>query len=926
MFDILFCIRDQHDFSLVLLAAVVCFLSTVTAVLLLRQSGAARGRGARNWAVIGGGVTGFGIWSTHFIAMLGYDPGVVMGYKAGLTIGSLAIVVVSTVIAFLIAVRATTRTGLLGASVLAGFGFATMHYVGMAAVEMPAVIRWQMPYVALSLLLAIAPFYAGLDRAVRRSGRGQGFAAALMMTGAVVGLHFSGMAAIRLIPARLHTEAMLLSPSMMAMLVGSVSVLLLALCTGSWAIMRRASAAIEVSERQFSILMKGISDCAIYMLDLEGRVANWNAGAQRLKGYQAGEVLGLPLARFYTPEDRAAGAPQRALATAQSEGKFTGEGWRMRRDGSRFWAHVTIERIVDAAGEHIGFAKITRDMTRFKEDQDRIEEAHRRLDAALEHMHQGLCLFDASQRLVLRNRRFADLWQLPEDSCQPGWTLVDVARAALEARTGGVVSDERLENMKLLLQRSLASPELPPVISEFGEDFVVSISSRPMPNGGWVMTFEDITERSRSEARIAHMAMHDDLTGLPNRASFNHWLDRELDRAELREEQVALAIIDLDRFKEINDTQGHAAGDMILQRIADAMTAVLGEGETVARIGGDEFAAAKHFASPAELSDFVARLSRCFDIPFGAQDGIAVGASLGIATYPTDAMGREALLNNADLAMYRAKGNLGERICYYEQGMDESARHRRQLANDLRHAVARGELTVLYQPQHSLKTSEISGYEALLRWHHPRFGIVSPVEFIPIAEENGEIMKLGEWVLRTACAEAVFWPHRHKIAVNLSPVQLLQADLPEIVTQVLVETGLSPQRLELEITETALIADKVRSLHTLRRIKALGVSVAMDDFGTGYSSLDTLHSFPFDKIKIDKSFLLESEHNEQARAIIRAVLALGKSLQIPVLAEGVETIGQLELLVTEGCEEAQGYYFGKPAAAPSGPLKRAQAG
>lgn len=926
MFDILFCIRDQHDLNLVLLAAGVCLLSTVTAVLLLRQSRVAKGGGARNWAVIGGGVTGFGIWSTHFIAMLGYDPGVVMGYKAGLTIGSLAIVVVSMVLAFLLAMRANTRTGRFGASVLAGAGFATMHYVGMAAAEMPAVIQWRLPYVALSLVLAIVPFFAGMDRAVRHSGRGQGFAAALMMTGAVVGLHFSGMAAIRLIPARLHTEAMLLSPSMMAILVGSVSVLLLALCIGSWAITRRATAAIEVSERQFSILVKGISDCALYMLDLEGRVASWNVGAQRLKGYRASEVLGLPLGRFYSPEDRAAGAPQRALAQALAEGKFTGEGWRMRRDGSRFWAHVTIERIVDAAGEHVGFAKITRDMTRFKEDQDRIKEAHRRLDAALEHMHQGLCLFDVSQRLVLRNRRFAELWLLPEDSCQPGWTLENVARAALEARTGGRVSDERLENMKLLLQRSFASPELPPVISEFGEDFVVSISSRPMPNGGWVTTFEDITERSRSEARIAHMAMHDDLTGLPNRASFNHWLDRELELAELRDEQVALAIIDLNRFKEINDTQGHVAGDMLLQRIADAMSAVLGDGETVARIGGDEFAAAKHFSSPAELSDFVARLSRCFDIPFGAQDGIAVGASLGIAIYPIDATGREVLLNNADLAMYRAKGNLGERICYYEQGMDESARHRRQLANDLRHAVARGELAVLYQPQHSLKTGEISGYEALLRWHHPRFGIVSPVEFIPIAEENGEIMKLGEWVLRMACAEAVFWPQKHKIAVNLSPVQLLQVDLPEIVTRVLMETGLSPQRLELEITETALIADKVRSLHTLRRIKALGVSVAMDDFGTGYSSLDTLHSFPFDKIKIDKSFLLESEHNEQARAIIRAVLALGKSLQIPVLAEGVETIGQLELLLSAGCEEAQGYYFGKPAVAPSVPIQGAKAG
>ncbi|KAJ8139053.1 hypothetical protein OY671_007734, partial [Metschnikowia pulcherrima] len=410
-----------------------------------------------------------------------------------------------------------------------------------------------------------------------------------------------------------------------------------------------------------------------------------------------------------------------------------------------------------------------------------------------------------------------------------------------------------------------------------------------MPNGGGGTTCEDITERSRAEARIAHMAMHDDLTGLPNRASFNHWSDRESESAESRDEQVASAIIDLDRFKEINDTQGHVAGDMSSQRIADAMSAASGDGETVARIGGDEFAAAKHFSSPAESSDFVARSSRCFDIPFGAQDGIAVGASLGIAIYPTDATGREASLNNADLAMYRAKGNSGERICYYEQGMDESARHRRLSANDSRHAVARGELAVSYQPQHSLKNGEISGYEASLRWHHPRFGIVSPVEFIPIAEENGEIMKSGEWVLRMACAEAVFWPQKHKIAVNLSPVQLLQADSPEIVTRVSVETGLSPQRLESEITETASIADKVRSSHTSRRIKASGVSVAMDDFGTGYSSSDTSHSFPFDKIKIDRSFVRDLGSNQDAQAIVRSIISLGMGLGVTITAEGVET-------------------------------------
>lgn len=267
--------------------------------------------------------------------------------------------------------------------------------------------------------------------------------------------------------------------------------------------------------------------------------------------------------------------------------------------------------------------------------------------------------------------------------------------------------------------------------------------------------------------------------------------------------------------------------------------------------------------------------------------------------------------------MYRAKVTLGQSVCFYEAGMDEKARWRRQIANDLRFAIERNELHLLYQEQRSVADQKLTGYEALLRWTHPVHGKIGPDEFIPIAEESGEIVRIGEWVLKAACEEAMRWPSNQKVAVNLSPVQLLKPDLPEIVMQTLIDTGLPPHRLELEITETAIITEKVRSLHSLRRIKAFGISVAMDDFGTGYSSLDTLHSFPFDKIKIDKSFLLQSETNAQSRAIVKAVLALGKTLEIPVLAEGVETEKQLALLVEEGCNEAQGYLFGRPAAAPS---------
>ncbi|AIT82016.1 bifunctional diguanylate cyclase/phosphodiesterase [Novosphingobium pentaromativorans] len=912
MFDILLCIRDDHEIRLVTLAAIVCFLTSGTAVLMLRQSVQVNKAHAQAWRLAGGFASGFGIWATHFIAMLGYQPGFIAGYHLGLTLCSLALVLSTTILGFYLATRQKSVAAIASGALVTGGGFAAMHYLGMEALQIPAMIRWNAGYVGISIAIAILPLYPAMTIAVARRSSTSGCVATLFIALAIIGLHFSGMTAIHLIPSRMAESGMLLSPGRMSLLIATVTLLLLGACLAGWIIARRTSAAIAASQRQFSILVKGISDCAIYLLDKNAHVANWNPGAQRLKGYSEDEVLGAPLAQFYTPSDRLAGLPEEAVAMARTEGKFVGEGWRVRKDGSSYWAHDSIERIHDDDGKLIGFANIIRDMTRYKQDQDRIEEARLQLDAALEHMHQGLCLFDAHGRLVLRNRQFVRLWKLPDEACPPGTGMMEVARAALEARTGATVPRERLENMRALLAQSLGDPDLPPLVSEFGEHFSVSISSRAMPGGGWVSTFEDITERRRSEARITHLAHHDGLTGLPNRSSFNRWLDREIDGALRMQKQLGLVAIDLDRFKDINDSHGHAVGDAVLQQLAEALRDVIGEGEIAARLGGDEFAAAKLFSHPQELADFAARLESCLSARKGDPLIPVVGASMGIAVFPNDAEDREALLNNADLAMYRAKTNPSETTCYYEHGMDEKARRRRQLANDLRLAIDRGELALVYQEQRSLKTKMLSGYEALLRWHHPGFGPVAPAEFIPIAEETGDIIRIGEWALRTACAEAARWPSQIKIAVNLSPVQLLKPDLPDTIAQVLLETRLPARRLELEITESAIISEKIKALHSLRRIKALGISVAMDDFGTGYSSLDTLHSFPFDRIKIDKSFLLRAEGNHQARTIIRAVLALGRSLGMPVLAEGVETQRQLELLIDEGCDEAQGYYFGRP--------------
>ncbi len=424
-----------------------------------------------------------------------------------------------------------------------------------------------------------------------------------------------------------------------------------------------------------------------------------------------------------------------------------------------------------------------------------------------------------------------------------------------------------------------------------------------------------IDSRSRNEntLRLREMAMSDVLTGLPNRASFADRLDSDLVTAERDGHRLAVIGIDLNRFKEINDFRGHRAGDQALEIIAARLKQCLWPGEFIARIGGDEFSALKVFDRQNDLLDFVNRLEVALFEPLQIDDFVTqAGASIGVAVFPSDGKTSEILIGNADLAMYRAKADPTKAVCFYESNLDAAARERQLLARELRRAIDLKQFELHFQVQVSIPTAAACGYEALLRWRHPERGMVPPMEFIPLAEENGSIIEIGEWVLREACRRAVSWKEPHKIAVNLSAIQLAQKDLPRMIHEILIDTGLSPTRLELEITETAIVADKAHALHVLRQIRALGVTIALDDFGTGYSSLDTLRSFPFDKIKLDRLFMKEVETNPQSKAIVRAVLALGKSLDVPILAEGVETADQLDLLRREGCDEAQGYLLGRP--------------
>ena len=420
--------------------------------------------------------------------------------------------------------------------------------------------------------------------------------------------------------------------------------------------------------------------------------------------------------------------------------------------------------------------------------------------------------------------------------------------------------------------------------------------------------------------RLEHLALHDALTGLANRPKALAYLDSVFVEAQKSMEKVAVIGIDLDRFKEINDVYGHKAGDDVLATIGSRLAGLLREDEFVARVGGDEFMAVKRFSDRTALDSLLARLDAALTAPLSvAGNALPSMASIGVAVFPDDGADREILICHADLAMYQSKHDLSRRISFYEPAMEQATLERYALAQDLGRALELGQFALYYQVQKGVASGQTVGYEALLRWNHPLHGSISPAVFIPIAEETGHILAIGEWVLRTACAEAVTWEAPHKIAVNLSPVQVINADVPAQLRAVLLETGLSPKRLDLEITESTFIADKARALHVLRQVKALGVSLSIDDFGVGYSSFDTLRSFPFDKIKIDGCFTRDAERSSEARAILRSVLALGRSLGIPVLAEGVETAEQLALLRAEGCAEAQGYYLGKPA-----PMERAR--
>jgi len=537
-----------------------------------------------------------------------------------------------------------------------------------------------------------------------------------------------------------------------------------------------------------------------------------------------------------------------------------------------------------------------------------LKQLNRRIDIALNNMTHGLCMFDAEQKLIVCNKTYVQMYALPPDLARPGVMLQAIEAFRSTVGNGAIINPEQVAAATAIHAREATA-----FTQELMDGRTVAVSQRPMQDGGWVAVHEDITERRRAEAKIAHLARHDMLTNLPNRLLFREHLENAFDRIQ-PERGFAVHCLDLDHFKTVNDTLGHPIGDELLKLVASRLTEAVSAVDFVARIGGDEFAVVQTSVSrPEQCSQLAARIVDLISRPYDI-DGrhIVIGTSVGIAIAPNDGSNPDVLLKNADMALYLSKGDGRGTHRFFEGEMDRRLQSRRALELDLRKAITNGEFELYYQPILYLQTGKVTGFEALLRWNHPERGIIAPADFIPLAEETGLILPLGEWVLRTACAQAARWPQHVGVAVNLSAAQFKGRNLVQLALSALASSGLAAGRLDLEITESVLLQGEASTLAILHQLRESGVQISMDDFGTGYSSLAYLRNFPFDKIKIDRSFVRDMLVRKDCQAIIRAVVGLARSLGITTIIEGIETKEQLDTARAEGCDEGQGYLFSKP--------------
>ncbi len=772
----------EHDWRLVLLASIVCFLASAVAISLFHRAQASTGRGRWVWLSLDAAATGYGIWATHFIAILAYQHTFGAGYNLGLIILSLLLAVLATAAGLIIALGSFGRwNGAIGGAVV-GLGIGVMYFTGMAALDLPGSVIWSLNLVAAAIASGILFSALALFVATRRNDWGNTLAAVILLTVAVVSTHFTAMGAMAFRPDQtsISGEAPF-SPDTLSALLAGMAALILGMC-----------------------LVGALSD---------------------------------------------------------------------------------------------------------RQSKDKLQQQKVLLDAALAHLSQGICMYDANGCVVLFNDRYLRMTKFSGASLK-GRCLLDLLKQRFAS--GDFAEDPETYYTQLIAK--LKEGKSISKIIEAAGGHTLRLIDHPMQGGGWVTTIEDITDWKEAQAQIAHMARHDALTNLPNRTLFHEELEQALTRIT-RNEQVAVLCIDLDHFKDVNDSLGHPVGDDLLKEVAHRLSDCVRKTDTVARLGGDEFAIVQAGGElqAAHASALASRLVEVMAVPYDIQgQQIIIGASVGVSVAPNDGTDPDQLLRNADMALYLAKADGRGAYRFFEPGMDARAQARRLMMLDLRAALVRNEFEVYYQPIYDLETDRIICFEALVRWNHPLRGMIMPQNFIALAEESGLIIPIGGWVLQRACMDAASWPQHVSVAVNLSPAQFKNPNLVSSIIGAVTAANLAPKRLEIEITESVLLQDSEATLGALHQLREFGVHISMDDFGTGYSSLSYLRSFPFDKIKIDQSFVHELAAQGDSLAIVRAVTGLGKSLGIATTAEGVETKEQLALLRTEGCTEVQGFLLSQP--------------
>ena len=782
MFKVINCLAVEHDWRLVALAAGISLLASWVTIGLFYRAQAAHGRARLVWLGLDAAAGGCGVWATHFISMLAYNPGADAGYNLVLTTLSLILAVAIFGVGLGVALSALQGRAAIGGAIVGG-GIAMMHFTGMLALELPGNISWSWDLVSASLVLGCGFAAAAFAVAARHDDLRHALAGAALLTAAIVAHHFTAMGAIAFTPDPTRvTDALTVTPMTLASIVAGAAAIILGMC-----------------------LVAALSD---------------------------------------------------------------------------------------------------------RRSEDRLRGQKMLLDATLENLSQGVCMYDADGCVVLFNARFAEMMGFETDTLV-GRSLLDLMRQRKAAGHFSGDPQEYFEQVMSEVRRG--APVLKSLESPSGQ--TIRALSRTLASGGWVVTLEDITESRRAQAEILRLARHDSLTGLANRAVFTESLI-ETSKGIAREGYgYAVLMLDLDRFKDINDTLGHPAGDRLLVEVAHRLRSAIRRTDVLARIGGDEFAIIMG-SGPNQAEVAISLALRIIDAlvpPFDLGGHQAtIGTSIGIALAPQHGADAEELLKKADLALYAAKSGGRNSYRVFQPDMLESFQAQQTRASELRDAIEQNQFEMYYQPMIDAKTARLKGFEALVRWRHPTKGMIAPDQFIPFAEQTGLIRPLGRWILRQACADAASWPAHIEVAVNISAVQLSDGKLFEDVAVVLMETGLSPHRLELEITETCLLENQEFILSTIRQLRNLGITMALDDFGTGYSSINYLINFPFDKIKIDKSFTQGCVSRADCKAVVASVLALAQGLGIATTAEGVETVEQFEYMRRVGVDVIQGYLFGRP--------------